>query len=165
MKYLKSCGFIPCFLAILCLFLMLTTCAAYIKEDSFLGVLETSGQDILFSRYHSKSYGALCAFNCLSFAIILLGVGIMLPFIKNKKTFNDISGVLFIFSMLLILVAAISIRFVPLDIYGTSYFDHSDKIEMGLGGGYNAVSIISFVSVVLCVPPIIGCFKKEEQAI
>ena len=102
----------------------------------------------------------LLTFICLSMAVTMLAIGAILPLIKNDRSFNVFSGILNLLSMLLILIAAISILFVPTD---WSYFSDvtwNDNIRFGLGGGYIATTIISFFAAILCLPSIISCLKR-----
>ena len=171
MKFFRSFGIISCLLVTLCLFLMLSTRAVYTFNTSNGNVVYYYGQDVLYvystvsystgiiSR-HEPSAGALCAFICLSMAVTMLAIGALLPLIKNERSFNVFSGILNLLSMLLILIAAISILFVPTDWSYFSDVTRNDSIRFGLGGGYTAATIISFFAAILCLPSIITCLKR-----
>ena len=176
MKFLKCSSIIACILASLCLYLMLSTRAVYVitraSDTTYMSYYY--GQDVLYVYSTATGYGSvarhepsgagLCAFICLNMAVLMLSIAALITFIKNERAFNIVAGVLNATSMLLIFIAAITILFVSKDWSYISYMEWAkDKSRtVGLGGGFVAVSVISFFNTFICLPSVITCFKKDK---
>ena len=175
-KFLRSFCIVSFLLVSLCLIMMLTTKAVYWFNTATEDTASFYGQDVMYA-YSWVKYGwntsavvreepsasAVRSFICLGMASIILGVAALIPMIRKERSFAIFSGILGLVSMVLIIVAAISVLCVPED---WSYFTEggwSKSVEFHLADGYSAVSIISFIAAPLCLPSIVACFMKDKQ--
>ena len=157
-KYLKSTGIIPYLIVSLCLVLMVVAKAVSYEYDSDT-TYSYYGQEVLYGAVHSPSPSAICAFIFLTMASTMLLIGAAVPLFKKDRTLLVFSGLLNLVSMVLIFAAAICVLCVKSDwpyLQNQHYVTHT-------GSGYIAVSILSFLASLLCLPSVIACLRKEKE--